>query len=199
MILRKLFADHGAATAAEFALVLPLLLILLFGVIDGGRFIWEYNRAEKATQMGARIAAVTDPVASGITTADFTGVGGLAVGDSIPASAVPAITCNNSACSCTGCPGGLPGAYNAQAFTNILNRVKAFEPAVTAANLEVVYQGSGLGFAGDPTGPDVSPIVTVRLKDLQFTPITSLLLTSITLPGFSTSLTAEDLVGNVAN
>ena len=60
--LRNLLRRNGGASAAEFALVLPLLLLLLFGVIDAGRFMWEYNRAEKATQMGVRFAATTDPV-----------------------------------------------------------------------------------------------------------------------------------------
>ena len=62
--VRRLLNSEGAASAAEFALVLPLLLLLLFGIIDAGRFMWECNRAEKATQMGVRFAVVTDPVPS---------------------------------------------------------------------------------------------------------------------------------------
>ena len=38
--------------------------ILLFAIIDGGRFAWEYNRAEKATQIGARMAVVTDVIST---------------------------------------------------------------------------------------------------------------------------------------
>ena len=59
-LLARLLRCNQAASSAEFALVLPLLLVLLFGVIDAGRFMWEYNRAEKATQMGVRYAVVTD-------------------------------------------------------------------------------------------------------------------------------------------
>ena len=57
-----LIRDERGASAAEFALVLPLLLLLLFGIIDAGRLAWEFNRAEKATQVGARVAVVTDPI-----------------------------------------------------------------------------------------------------------------------------------------
>jgi Flp pilus assembly protein TadG len=71
MLLRRLARDQRGSSAVEFAMVVPLTLILLFGIIDGGRFAWEFNRAEKATQMGARMAVVTNPVAGGITTAVF--------------------------------------------------------------------------------------------------------------------------------
>jgi Flp pilus assembly protein TadG len=61
-LLRQLLRDRRAASAAEFALVLPLLLVLMFGIIDMGRFFWQLNESEKATQMGARMAVVTTPV-----------------------------------------------------------------------------------------------------------------------------------------
>lgn len=199
IVLRNLLRDQRANSAAEFALALPLTLILLFGIIDGCRFMWEVNRAEKATQMGARMAAVTNPVAGGLNSTDFTGVGGLTVGEKIPPSALPAIVCNNSTCTCTGCPGGLPGTYDSAAFTSLVNRMAAMKPDIQATNVEVVYAGSGLGYAGDPTGADVSPLVTVRLKGLQFTPVTSMMLTSISMPSFSTTLTAEDLIGTVSD
>jgi hypothetical protein len=69
---------------------------------------------------------------------------------------------------------------------------------VTDANVVVRYRGSGLGFAGDPTGSDVAPLVTVELRNLTFTPITSFLLATLTMPKFSTTLTAEDLTGTVS-
>ena len=49
---------------AEFALVLPVALLFLLGIVDAGRYLYEVNQLEKATQMGARFAVVTDPVAS---------------------------------------------------------------------------------------------------------------------------------------
>ena len=55
MTLRALIRDDRGASAAEFTLVLPLLLLMLFGIIDTARFMWAVNRSEKAAQMGVRI------------------------------------------------------------------------------------------------------------------------------------------------
>ncbi len=65
MSLRQMARSQSGSTAAEFALVLPLFLIMLFGIIDAGRFMWEFNRAEKATQVGARVAIVTNVLSVG--------------------------------------------------------------------------------------------------------------------------------------
>src|SRR5687767_8754630 len=100
MMTSPFLRDRRGAVAAEFTLVLPLLLIFIFGIIDSGRFAWEFNRAEKATQMGARMAVVTDVVSGGLVTADYVGIGGLTAGDPIPASALGTIKCTNAACTC---------------------------------------------------------------------------------------------------
>jgi hypothetical protein len=57
-----------------------------------------------------------------------------------------------------------------------------------------------LGFAGDPTGPDVSPITTVRLTGLEFRPITFLAFRgNVTMPNFAAAITLEDGSGDVSN
>jgi Flp pilus assembly protein TadG len=55
---------------AEFALVIPIFLILLFGVIEGGRFIYHYNSLNNATRDGVRYAIIhgensADPIGPG--------------------------------------------------------------------------------------------------------------------------------------
>lgn len=202
--LVRLLRHRGGAAAAEFSLVLPLLLLFIFGIIDCGRFMWTVNLAEKATQEGTRYAVVTSPVASAIATTDFVGVDGLGQGDRIPASELPTITCTSS--SCTGCSGAVACTYNATAFNNIVARMKIYYPAINAANVIVQYSGSGIGFAGDPLAdsnwpnhPQIQPLVTVKLQSLTFKPVTGLLLATISLPSFSTTLSAEDLSGTHSN
>ena len=205
--MRRLLHDQSGASAAEFSLVLPLLILLLFGMIDTGRYMWEYNRAEKATQMGARMAVVTDVISTGLGTYDFVQPSGLTQGDNIPANAIAPITCTDdgttSTCSCTAsgasiCPPGYAtGSHTA--FLNILDRMKAMYPNLTAANVQIIYSGSGLGYAGDPNGMDIAPLVTVRLINVKFKALTSLMLANINMPDFASTLTAEDSSGNVSN
>ena len=197
---RRLVRDRSAAGAAEFALVLPLLIVFLFGIFDAGRFMWEYNRAEKATQMGARFAVVADPAASGLSTYSFSISGGIPQGTAVPTSSFDHAVCNDTDCSdCTGSFCGNIGYSNA-AFRNIVDRMKLMYPSIGYNNVEVEYRNVGLGFAGDPDGPDVSALVTVSLTGLTFQPITCLVFAcSITMPDFRAGLTLEDATGSVSN
>lgn len=197
--------DRRAAGAAEFALVLPLFLMLLLGTIDAGRFAWEFNRGEKTTQTGARWAVVTNVLAPGLETQSYVGqtVGSVTLtqGDVIPAAALGLITCTSSAgCVCTTNPCPTPGTFRSGDFTTMVNRMRQIWPAVQEGNVVVEYRGSGLGFAGDPNGMDISPLVTVRLQNMQFFPLSLFLFTgNLGMPDFSYTLPMEDGDGTSSN
>jgi len=207
--LAPLLVDRRASSAAEFAMVLPLLLILLLGVIDVGRLMWTWNRAEKATQMGVRYAVATDMVPNGLAAYSFVVSGGLTQGDAIPQSAFGGASCLVNAgavsCSCKSggtCPSPLvSNSANAlTAFNNIVNRMRLFMPEIASGNVTVDYDYSGLGYAGDPNGSDVSPLVRVSLKQLTFRPLLFRFFAgTITLPSFSAALTMEDGQGTTSN
>jgi Flp pilus assembly protein TadG len=194
-----LLREDRAASAAEFALVLPLLILFLLGIIDAGRFMWEYNQAEKATQMGVRYAVATEMVPSGLETYSFALSDSILAGDPVPAANFTSATCNTTTCTCTG--GGVCGSigYDAAAFDAIVARMRNFYP-LTDANVQIEYRNVGLGYAGDPNGPDVAPMVTVRLTGLTFQPLSTMMLgAGITMPDFRAALTLEDGAGTVAN
>ena len=199
MAFRTLLRSTSGGTAAEFGLVVPLLLSFMIGTIDVGRFLWTCNRAEKATQIGARYAVTNDVVAGGLSTYDFAVTGGIPQGDPIPQSAFGGAVCSSSggtvSCSCkTGatCPTLTP--VNTTAFTNIVTRMQQIYPNVTADKVRVSYDYSGLGYAGDPNGIQVSPLVTVTLQTTSFTPMLFRFFgtSSVNLPSYATSLTLED-------
>jgi Flp pilus assembly protein TadG len=56
--LRRSSSDRGQSLV-EFALVLPVFLLFVFGIIDGGRAILAYNQMSQATRNVARVASVT--------------------------------------------------------------------------------------------------------------------------------------------
>ncbi len=197
------FLRDERGMAAEFALVLPLLLLFILGTIDVGIYAWRINQAEKATQIGARWAAVTNPLANEIATASYVNVnvGGTLItqGDRIPAAALGLLTCTSSGCTCTTAP--CPGTtFNSAAFTSLSTRMQQIYPAITDANIRVEYSGSGLGYAGDPNGPEISPLITVRLVNMTYTPVTlSPIGGTVGLPDFAYSITAEDANGTSSN
>lgn len=206
LVGRLVRSDIGS-TAAEFGIVLPVLIAFLLGTIDVGRFLWTYNRAEKATQMGARYAAVTGLVASGLSSYRATDHG-VSQGDPIPTSefnngtAGNAVTCTATAstttCTCDSgatCP-TLGTADNAQ-FNRILARMQRFYPGIAAQNVILQYGRSGIGFSGDPNGPDIVPMVTIKLTGMKFTPMLFQFFNgTVNLPSFSSTLTMEDGVGS---
>lgn len=211
MFERHLIRCQSGASAAEFALVLPLLLIFLFGIIDAGRWLWTYNEAEKATQEGARVAVVTSMIPGGIAAQSFVGttVNGVTLtqGDVVPAGALGTVTCTKASttvsCTCPTCSGVTLTPINTAGWDAIVTRMKYMLPQITDKNVAVEYRGSGLGFAGDPNGSDIAPLVTVRIGGtgataLTFTPITSLSIATMSMPRFFTTLTAEDLSGTIA-
>ncbi len=200
--LHKLRSDESGM-AAEFALVLPLLLILFIGTLDVGLYAWRINQAEKATQTGARWAVVTDPLAVEISTASYvnTDVNGTTVtqGDRIPKDAMGTITCTSTGCVCAVAP--CPGTtFESGAFTALSSRMQEIAPAIQDTNVAVDYSGSGLGFAGDPNGPDIAPIITVRLVNMEYSPFSLILFGgAVGLPEFAYSMSAEDSSGSFSN
>lgn len=206
-MVRAFLHDCRGASAAEFALILPVALLLLFGIVDVGMYAWTLNEYEKATQMGVRYAVVTEAVSEGLASnSSFTFVGEEAcddgsgslttclAGDRISASGMGTIVCTSSACTCTGglCPTNST-TRDGTAFNNLLARMRRFQPVIPDTAVSVEYRGSGLGYAGDPRKPEIAPLVTVRVNDVGYTPIVlSPFGGTVPLPDFSYSLTLED-------
>lgn len=212
--MSRLFAflrNASGASAAEFAMILPLALLVMFGIVDVGRYTWELNQAEKAVQMGARYAVATRLVAQGLNNWDDYQCNGAAVekGDRICRAALGTISCTaggggGATCTCAAepCPSDLTA--DGAAFANIVSRMRVFAPRLRASDVTVRYSGSGIGYAADPAlddagNPlsDIAPIVTVEASGLNLRAML-LLGGHLSLPGAAASLTLEDGDGQKA-
>lgn len=203
---RPFAQDEDGSTLVEFAVVMPLFLLILFGLIDFGRLGFEYVMANKAIQLAARIAVARPPACvdvPGVPNVPNTNMRGPVANGSIPPyfgtnCRTAANVCANPGTSV--CDGKVSNATVAE----IWGAVSALMPIdAVPSNLRFTYTfTSDLGFLG---GPYV-PMVTVEIQNLSFqfvTPLAALaavagstgtpLPGSLPFPALSVSLPAEDL------
>ena len=62
--IARLIRDEDGGPLVEVAIIFPILITFLFGGVDFMNALYQWNAAAKAVEIGARIAAVSDPVAS---------------------------------------------------------------------------------------------------------------------------------------
>ena len=192
------------SSAAEFALILPIFILFLLGLIDVGRWVWSFSELEKATQTGARWAVATDVIPSEMNTYSFAVNGGLTQGTVVPKTSFAGVHCVGTsaavACNCksSGACGFNAATVSTTAFNTLLGRMQQIHPSIARTSLNIDYDWSGLGFSGDPNGPDVAPIVTVSVQNLRF-PLLFMLGTDVSMPTSRYSMTLEDGQGTVSN
>ncbi len=197
MILRRLIRDQRGISSVEFALVATVFFMMIFGLIDFSRAMWEWNAAAKATHWGVRYAIVNDMVA--IRLVDFKGgLEGVDAGASVPVGTVTAeFGTDTFVCTNTGCNGNgnTTTDFDDIAFGLIVARMQAIYDNIQPENVIIEYRHVGLGFAGNPIGPDLHPMVTITLVGLVFDFVTPGLsgILDIDLPDFAATMTGEDL------
>lgn len=194
--------DRGSAMV-EFTLIVGVLLMVTLGVVEFSYVFYQWNAASKAVQLGARLAAVSDPIDS--TLLNITGLeGGLSPGDPIVPEPYFDRECSGGTAQCTN-----GGVYDAGAMNIIVNGrnndyqitepqglpgMRTIFERIRPENVVVRYTHTGLGFAGRPGGP--VPTITLELIDLQFELIFlgSLMgFGPIQIPPMQTTMTGEDL------
>ncbi|MFI1987738.1 TadE/TadG family type IV pilus assembly protein [Actinoplanes sp. NPDC020271] len=60
---RRVPRDSRGAAALETAIVMPVILLVLFGIIDMGRLLQQYIQLTEAAREGARLGALNGTVA----------------------------------------------------------------------------------------------------------------------------------------
>lgn len=193
--MRALFRfarSEAAGMTVEFVAVMPVFIIIVFFVIEVALAFFWWKSAEKATQLGARVAIVSDPVTAGVPATNVPLNGTVIYGT----RCTTASTCTNfGTISCTGA-----ACTNAVAFDRVLTRMRNILGNIAAANVTISYTYVSMGYAG---GPAV-PLVTVTLANVPFqTGFISMFGTLLgagsaltTIPTMSARITGEDLATN---
>lgn len=184
--------ESGAATIEYVILLLPLIAL----VFTSFQIALAYHfalTAQKAVELGARIAAVRDPVHTGMPL-ENAAAPGARVGDS----------CALGGCAAPGGPWRCSGSdlgsadCDAAAFSAIFDEVGRIAYLLSPEDLTVTYSYAALGFAGGPFTPIVEVTIEERPFFLQF--FFNLAFGSgedssgrLTLPAVAASAIAEDL------
>ena len=114
--IARLVRDEDGGPLVEVAIILPILIIFLFGGVDFMNALYQWNAAAKAVEIGARIAAVSDPVASGLNSIpDNVLSSSVASGSPMPDFTV---ACDGGAAACACVSGACDGmgSYSAAAM-----------------------------------------------------------------------------------
>jgi Flp pilus assembly pilin Flp len=186
----RFLREEAGGGATEFALVVIVFVTLVLGIIDFSRALWQYNRIEKAVQLGARYAITHDLVAPGLETIDGIALGAGGNGLPVPLGSIAPVVCtwSGSKASCTGGYGD-----ENQPFLDIVEAMRIAYPQVENDQVTITYEHIGLGFAGNPFGSDVTPSVTVALAGFQMVLLTPGLskIASIAFGEVTATLTGE--------
>jgi Flp pilus assembly pilin Flp len=69
MSLRRFLRDSFGTASVEFALIAPLMIVLIFAGAEGGHFVWTQHKLADAVRDGARYASrlEVDKVCDGAT------------------------------------------------------------------------------------------------------------------------------------
>lgn len=181
--LARFRRSESGVTLIEGLIVFPLMLTLIIGFVEFGYGIFQWEQTGRAIAVGARLAAVSDPV---VPKADYNALAvysGGSPGDPVPPTDVsksPDVLLRASCIGAATAGVSLPTCVSAR-FDKIwfgsdstcsLNYGGAVpgicdvNPALQKSSIVVSYTRDGLGYVGRTSGPVVN--VTVYLREAYF-------------------------------
>jgi len=205
--------EHASSTV-EFVALMPLFLFLTFFIFEISVAVLSVGMAEKAVQVGARLAIVSNSAVTTLTptTANLPKLSTNPPGTLCTVGATTNCLSAWSPATCTGGTGGQCDTTNClgatkSCFNVIVDRMTTIYPTITAANVSITYSYAGLGFVGGPVVPRITltlgppgtaiayDSVTTNLMVAFFSLInrTSTASPLVNLPTISVTMTGEDL------
>lgn len=210
----KFIGDDQGVAAVEFVAAMLFFIVIAFFIMEVGIAVFWISTAEKAAQIGVRLAIVSDPAVmsaacpGGNDDGDPAPAGTLPLENCRQPSAIYGTSCSENVTTChpwgpIACVGGTGANCDAVGFATIATRVRAIFNLATDEKITVRYEDSGLGYAGGP----VIPLVTVQIADVEYDLLFASVLDRMrelarrdgttsaftTMPTISVTLTGEDL------
>ncbi|WP_170421748.1 TadE/TadG family type IV pilus assembly protein [Ruegeria arenilitoris] len=200
-IIRSFRHREEGGALVELGMVIPLFLVLIFGILDYGRLYWSTTMAQKAMQVASRLATVGPPMCGALPSTHTL------AGSAPTTTRFGALCRNGGICAVPNLPApcqlDTSTAYGGRIWDEI---EMLLPPGSTPANVQFTYShDTRLGFLGGP----YTPVVTAEIVNLDFDfalplgplaalaasdpAITSSKLNTISIPAMSTSVPAEDL------
>jgi len=148
----------------EMAIVLPLFLALVFGILEFGVAVFTWSLVVEATRSGARYAIVNNEECAGVT-----GENGMV------------------------CPGAGSISCQVSSGSPLLAEMRKFRPSLVEENVFVTYECSDAGFAERPR-PVLKVTVETRNIEYAFIlPALLGIEATVDMPSFSTTRVSEDM------
>jgi len=211
---KRFWSAEAGLSMVEGVIVLPLVLLVFAVLVEFGFAVFQWNQTVKAMQLGARMAAVSEPVADDLSflTDDYPVVEGGPTPS--PTASPKAIQCTAGNCALlgTGADGGTAPNLNADAMAWLIEGsdwgqanscnpssdprpgMCDFNAQINEDNVVITYHRSGLGYVGRPDGPVMT--VTVGISGLTFNlPLVGALIgvNEIEIPANPVTVTSEDM------
>ena len=183
---RSWFGSQRSQSMTEFALVAPILLLMLFGIIDFGRLLYIYGTLVEAANEGARVSIKASsplPSNSDVENAAKNGAQSLYLANPCPNGPLPPTS---------GAGAQNPPGDQGWIFITEPNPPATVEtsPTYDAPGGQSPANATGSCSAINPFQSGTYPLqVTVRYNYLFFTPLLEQLAPSIILQAYATDYT----------
>ena len=144
-VLRGALRGGSGQSLVEFALTMPLFILILIGTVEFARFAWATIEAANAARAGASYGAQ-----SHITAADTTGIEAVALDDGINLSGLTATAFQSCACStapsatitCSTALTACPSPATIQVYVQV-NTTATVTPLMTYPGLPAQFTAQG--------------------------------------------------------
>lgn len=148
----------------EMAIVVPLFLMLVFGILEFGVAVFNWSMVIEATRSGARYAIVNNEECSGVT-----GDEGMV------------------------CPGAEPISCQVGADSPMLAEMRKIRPTLEEENVFVTYECSDAGFAERPRPVLKVTVETSGIEYAFMLPALLGIEATVNMPSFATTRVGEDM------